>query len=506
MLSQLAESRKHPQPLMESEASPSKRLKMDKEMVEPKGRLLKPNPSSADKIRVADASKSNSSNSNVAPPAHQQPTEDGSELLNSDSVKDGEGKDTASTVPSVDEDDQDLEGTDENPILIEGSAADGKVFRCNKCEHVCNSQQNLIVHKLLMHLTNQEAEQLVDQTLAASKADPEVVDKVIAMEPATGFQDLVCMDFTTRKFSLAAKSVCEKIPRQSNSRFHNFACRKCFLSFPSKSSLLLHQASHRSRKQTKCPQCECHFISSEQLRTHMHIHKADESFSKSQTDLPDTMGKKNFLAMFGLIGTEDLGDSSETSQNEEAIEAISKEQNNQYFPKINKAFAAHKANPDSIITTARSSVNGDEDSPAPDSPTASIPSIPSSEKPTVVPSTDIAVFPPTSTPPELPSPVTAQPAVVTPNLFPSFIAKPLVIPKTGFLGSDLHLPVVAGLQPGRFVPVSAASPHHGSPVSVDGAREQGKEVFSCAYCGASFLNKRALRGELFLLSFFRHFT
>lgn len=91
--------------------------------------------------------------------------------------------------------------------------------------------------------------------------------------PAIGFYDLSFTDFSSRKFSLIAKSFCEHNLRKASSPYHEFECDKCKRAFPCGSALSLHQSSHEG--QTYCHLCRHEFATPALYVAHQIKHRLD---------------------------------------------------------------------------------------------------------------------------------------------------------------------------------------------------------------------------------------
>ena len=91
--------------------------------------------------------------------------------------------------------------------------------------------------------------------------------------PAVGFYDLSFTDFSSRKFSLIAKSFCEHNMRTSSSPYHQFECDKCKRAFPCGSALNLHQSTHDG--QTYCQLCRHDFATPSLYLSHQIKHRFD---------------------------------------------------------------------------------------------------------------------------------------------------------------------------------------------------------------------------------------
>lgn len=108
-----------------------------------------------------------------------------------------------------------------------------------------------------------------------------------------GFHDLTFVDFSTGKFSLIAKSLCESQARRPSSAFHTFECDKCKRAFPCSSALRLHAQAHEPTG-TFCPSCSCNFTSPRFLEAHQLKHRRAE-----QCGAP-ACSKEDFLALLEL--------------------------------------------------------------------------------------------------------------------------------------------------------------------------------------------------------------
>ncbi|KAL1426270.1 hypothetical protein MTO96_018325 [Rhipicephalus appendiculatus] len=107
-----------------------------------------------------------------------------------------------------------------------------------------------------------------------------------------GFHDLTFVDFSTGKFSLIAKSLCESQARRPSSAFHTFECNLCKRAFPCSSALRLHAQAHG--RGTFCPSCSCDFPSPRFLEAHQLKHRRAE-----QCGAP-ACSKEDFLALLEL--------------------------------------------------------------------------------------------------------------------------------------------------------------------------------------------------------------
>ena len=234
----------------------------------------------------------------------------------------------------------------------------------------------------------------------------------------------------------------------------------------------------------------------------MYKHTADRSFAESleydaseNAGKPESMEKKDFLAMFELVPSDELCGSK---ANEEVLETISKEQNNRYFAQLCRAYAKNKAkqNHDAECKSEPSNESmADRFSPS---------HVPSTinENQMLIPSTDIPDDPSMSPPPEVFSAVAAQDGVIPIGLFPSHLSKSM-FPKREFFGQeDLSLSSSPILHAGSFI-----SPLHSSSLLLgmdgDAAQGQKKGAYKCKFCGNSFPNERTLKSKcLFSCSLF----
>ncbi|CAN7992279.1 unnamed protein product [Ixodes hexagonus] len=117
--------------------------------------------------------------------------------------------------------------------------------------------------------------------------------------PPTGFHDLTFVDFSTGKFSLIAKSVCESKVRRPSSAYHVFECELCKRAFPCGSALRLHAQSHGGPRGTFCPSCSCDFASPSFLEMHQLKHRKAEQCQRDD-DGGVRCNKEDFLALFEL--------------------------------------------------------------------------------------------------------------------------------------------------------------------------------------------------------------
>ncbi|XP_076470760.1 ras-responsive element-binding protein 1-like isoform X2 [Babylonia areolata] len=491
--------RKHKMPLTDEDAPPSKRMREDNGEDSTSGCLV-PVHSSEQREHSAMTADSGNQQTGSAPPAHvvkepQQLVKSSCRNIEDHQQKHKQyqqcdktmlGHDTPLGQPaagaSIREKMQLLDQRRDREAASIKAASDGMsdLFQCSDCQRKFDSLQKLDIHRVMDHFTTQQAEQYVQEKLSADRNSVERADKV--EENAPGFHDLDFMDFTSRKFSLAAKAQCEKVPRKSSSKFHNFKCDECCCCFPNKSALMLHLASHVSHNVTQCTVCQCHFTNADQVCTHMYSHTAKSAFAESRDEdasdtagKPETIQKKDFLALCGLISKEEL---SGCRRNETVIENLAKEQNNRYFEKVLRVFGNVKvkeSNPDSDIRGTGSQIEL----------SMSIPSI-------TAPSTDNARST-VSAPPQLPSSVSSPHQPLT----PSMTSKEISLTPNKLFQSGVAQSVPSALQPVNFV---APSIDAGGPVlnatngSID--KDQSKDIFQCSYCGDTFLTKRALKAHV----------
>lgn len=108
-----------------------------------------------------------------------------------------------------------------------------------------------------------------------------------------GFHDLTFVDFSTGKFSLIAKALCESTARRPSSAFHTFECNLCKRAFPCGSALRLHAQAHG--RGTFCPSCSCDFPSPRFLEAHQLKHRRAE-----QCGGAPACTKEDFLALLEL--------------------------------------------------------------------------------------------------------------------------------------------------------------------------------------------------------------
>ena len=202
-------------------------------------------------------------------------------------------------------------------------------YNCDLCKQVFTSIDKMVMHKFLVHFTNQQTEDRVAQVLAASTEAVPPVSVVSHFK--VGFSDLDFMDFTSNKFPLAAKALCEDEPRRPSSDCQNYTCLHCRRAFPAYTALAIHMASYDPMNHIKCPFCECHFTVSSLIQAHMCKHVSDQVFAKlSQVDSESAglMGKDNFLASFDLISKDFLKEC--VLIDDDACE-ISNAENDDYF-------------------------------------------------------------------------------------------------------------------------------------------------------------------------------
>ncbi|KAK7497628.1 hypothetical protein BaRGS_00011023 [Batillaria attramentaria] len=145
--------------------------------------------------------------------------------------------------------------------------------------------RDLIMHRLVMHnsISPRLQSELVSSSsvLASLTSGKNGISRLL--ETSTpGFSDLDFLDFTTDKFSLAAKAWCREEPAEAEFPVPQFLLQEMQLAvFPAMSSLQLHAASHKPHNWTRCPLCDCYFVSSDLLHTHMHKHIADKAMVES---------------------------------------------------------------------------------------------------------------------------------------------------------------------------------------------------------------------------------
>ncbi|XP_054165369.1 ras-responsive element-binding protein 1-like isoform X2 [Oppia nitens] len=156
--------------------------------------------------------------------------------------------------------------------------------------------------------------------------------------PSIGFYDLSFTDFTSKKFSMIAKSFCEHNLRKASSPYHDFECDKCKRAFPSASALTLHESTHSS--QTYCHLCQRDLITPDHYLSHQIKHRYDYPISLSvTTSIPQPLGlksgdvphsdKEDFLALLDLQnkGTQlnSIGTNYKFNRNEDTFD------NNSYY-------------------------------------------------------------------------------------------------------------------------------------------------------------------------------
>lgn len=208
-------------------------------------------------------------------------------------------------------------------------------IKCQTCNLTFSTPRDLTLHKLITH--------------SRSKSDDEKCNG-IKSSLEVGFYELSFVDFSVEKFSMIAKSWCEKNPRRPSSMYHDFSCKDCSKAFPSSSALSLHSNLHNPEQATQCPLCDCDFIDNEKLRTHMLKHLSEKaladcqkSFNKITDDedsdvlKPDSMAKPDFFAMFDLKASDKK---PEETPDESIVVKQEKEENNDYFAKLGQVFSA----------------------------------------------------------------------------------------------------------------------------------------------------------------------
>lgn len=377
---------------------------------------------------------------------------------------------------------------------------------CTDCKEVFTSLNSLQFHSLFTHsqlsLLSQDA---VSPVIPSALSGKNGISKLLEAAPP-GFSDLDFIDFTTDKFTLVAKAWCEQSPRRSSSSFHNFSCIKCSCSFPSRSALVLHAASHRPENWTVCPLCECYFVSTDHLHMHMQKHTADRAMYQSlnsdcsaNAGKPDSMKKGDFLAMFGLASKEDINCSH---TNEVILESISKEQNNQYFAQLGDIPKIRQKSQEQLNASSKNNNKNLEN-------LTSDPDLKSLNQTPSTPTSDDSTKP-SSTLQPLPSKMSS---IVSSEALPGMICPSPTIPV--FLSMSSPSLVNAELYPSSLSPAGAFSMLYGSnscmfpspPISgsstpstcraVDDVHDsKHQNIFACKYCGQHFSNYRAQKGEV----------
>ncbi|KAL8613847.1 hypothetical protein ACOMHN_032837 [Nucella lapillus] len=365
-------------------------------------------------------------------------------------------------------------------------------FQCSKCGELCESQCQLEFHMMLVHLTNQQAEDLITQSIGPNNRDTAHKEGAAAenmdatkeenVEPAeeriTGFHDLNFMDVTSTKFPLVAKALCEEVPRKSASRFHNFQCKKCPCSFPCESALKLHQPSHASHSVVKCPECDCHFLDPHKLYTHMYTHTMHDVFDASRhtrtekgESAHELMEQKHFLGMFELIGKENMMKPNDA--NRVMIEKVSKQQNNKYHAKVQEVYGNWKTQ-----ESADSISDGDKDADHVQRECSS--SVVTTFHRSMSPSSDT------------PRMSASAPPADRPSLWKGM----------GLMTSKLADSGLASSVPSALQTMNFAAPNvSGEESAMNGTnghleKDQTKEEFQCSICKSQFTTKRAFKGHV----------
>lgn len=217
-------------------------------------------------------------------------------------------------------------------------------LRCRDCKDskVFPSYQALLKHRLVAHHGHAK-----EPATAVAKALLPRGDGSALQPTAIGFHDLTFIDFSTSKFTLIAKSACERSLRYPSSEYHIFQCRQCSKAFPSTGSLKMHvRTAHAPLTDTRllsnvdaklghcgagnglltstCLQCHAAFASHRQLELHCLRHQAAEHCATpysvvvlnsrrgnckrassgdadpTPADLAPQLNKENFLALLEL--------------------------------------------------------------------------------------------------------------------------------------------------------------------------------------------------------------
>ncbi|CAG2168388.1 unnamed protein product [Oppiella nova] len=124
--------------------------------------------------------------------------------------------------------------------------------------------------------------------------------------PAVGFYDLSFTDFTSRKFSMIAKTFCEHNLRKASSPYHEFECDKCKRAFPCASALNLHESSHDS--QTYCRLCQHDFVTPALFLSHQMKHRFNYPMVSMTSSIPQPLGFKPSNESYGDVPHSDKED------------------------------------------------------------------------------------------------------------------------------------------------------------------------------------------------------
>ncbi|CAG2101438.1 unnamed protein product [Medioppia subpectinata] len=186
--------------------------------------------------------------------------------------------------------------------------------------------------------------------------------------PAIGFYDLSFTDFTSRKFSMIAKTFCEHNLRKASSPYHDFECEKCKRAFPSASALNLHESTHDS--QTYCHLCQHDFITPALFLSHQIKHRFDYPVVAvpMTSSIPQPLGFKPSNESYGDVPHSDKEDFLALLDLQNKGSQINSIQSNYKFTRSedsfeNNSYYIHaKPNPPPRVTTFQPKVisNGTE--------------------------------------------------------------------------------------------------------------------------------------------------
>ncbi|KAI1297297.1 Ras-responsive element-binding protein 1 [Halotydeus destructor] len=166
----------------------------------------------------------------------------------------------------------------------------------------------------------------------------------MGLAPAVGFYDLTFTDFSSNKFSLIAKSLCENNARKSSSPYHEFECPKCQRAFPCSSALTIHisqgcshsllspLSSSSSSSSTYCSVCRTELGSQALLIRHRLKHQIEGALpfaglskfvhESLMADLENAKGsdKEGFMALLKLQNKdEENGDDLSEQKGKEIV-------------------------------------------------------------------------------------------------------------------------------------------------------------------------------------------